>query len=209
MTPKKITLTALALVRNGISVAETMSGSGDMAITGAYATDGVGILDIPRHIGIYAAGNESGKTFTVYGTDRNGAVISESITGPNATTVNGSKNFKTVTRVAVDAATAGDVEVGTTNQFDSQIVPVDSYKDNISYNVSLSSDKDLTYEFEYTLSDILASGFVEADAVWFSDLGPKTVNSVSGSITPFRACRLVITNYVAGTITWNIVTART
>ncbi len=207
MRPKVITLTADVLDRDGISIAETMSGAGDMAITGDLAAGGVATLDIPRHIGIYAAGNEAAKTFTVYGTDRNGNSISEAITGPNAGTVNGSKNFKTVTQIAVSAATAGNVEVGTTNEFDSQIVPVNSYADKISYFVELSSDKNLTYEFKYTGSDIFAAGFLEADAVWSSDIGPKTVNSNSGSIDPFRACRLEITNFAAGTIVWNIVTA--
>ena len=115
-----------ALDRNGISVAETMSAAGNMAITGTFATGGVATLDYPRHVGIYASGNEAAKTFTVYGTDRQGRVISEAITGPSATTVTSVNNYKTVTRIAVSAATAGDVEVGTDGKMDSQIYPVDT-----------------------------------------------------------------------------------
>ena len=207
MRPKTLTLTAVVLDRNGVSVAQKPVAAGNLTITGVLASGGIATFDISRHVGIYSDADDSSDTFTVYGTDRNGAVISEEITGPNTTTANGSKNFKTVTRVAIDKAATGNIEVGTTNQFDSQIVPVDSYTDNISYAVYLSAAASLTYNFKYTMSDIFAAGFLEADAVFLTDQGPKTVSTDSRSAGPFRACRLEITGFTSGTITWHIITA--
>ena len=211
MRPKLVTFTMAALDRNGISVAQTMGAAGNLTITGVLATGGVATLDVPRRVGIYAAGDESGKTFTVYGTSRNGSTISEAITGPNATTVNGTKNYKTVTRVAVDAATAGDVEVGTCALADTQVIPVSCYDSVISYDVHLSSGASLKYEFKYTLDDILGNrSFDESTAKWYSDLGIKSTDSASASDAPIRGCRLEITDWssASDTVYWNILTAR-
>jgi hypothetical protein len=51
----------------------------------------------------------------VTGTDVNGNVQTESITGPATTTVTGTKYFRTVTQVSVDANTAGAITVGMAN----------------------------------------------------------------------------------------------
>jgi hypothetical protein len=60
------------------------------------------------------ASDESGKTFTIYGTTRDGIAQSETITGPGATlTVYTQSDFKTVTRIAVSAATTGAITAGT------------------------------------------------------------------------------------------------
>ncbi len=70
-------------------------------------------VSAPLQVTIKAGGDESGKKFTVTGTDSEDATLIEAITGPNAATVTTTNSFKTVTSVAVDAATAGAVEVGT------------------------------------------------------------------------------------------------
>jgi len=205
MRPKDISFTMAILDRNGISAAETLAGAGNFTIGGALATGGVATMDVARHIAVYA--------FTITGTDRNGHTITEDITGVNASTVNGSKNFKTVTQVAGDAATAGDVEIGTTDEADTQIVPVESYIDKLSYSITLSASASLTYEFKYTLEDIFAQGFLESDildADWFTDLGPQVANTSSRADGVVRAVRLEVTNWTSASdvITWNIVQKR-
>ena len=207
MRPKIIELTADALDADGYVTTVTPSVAGALTLGGDLCTSGVGLPDIARHVAITGGSNESGDTFTIVGTDRQDRVITEALAGPNAGVVSSVNNYKTVTSITTDGAATGAITIGTDGEFDSQIVPVNSYADNISYSVELSSDKNLTYEFKYTLSDIFAVGFLEAAAIWFSDLGPKTVNSNSVSAGPFRACRLEITDFEAGTIVWNIVTA--
>ena len=72
------------------------------------------------------AGADVARTFTIYGTDRNGNTQSEAITGI-ATGTSGytKRDFLTVTRVAVDAATAGAIRVGTNGVGSSEWIVLD------------------------------------------------------------------------------------
>ena len=72
----------------------------------------VATLPVPIAIRVTSDGADTGRTFTITGTNRNGQPISEAITGPGSTTTDGSTLFKTVTNVAVDAATAGEIKIG-------------------------------------------------------------------------------------------------
>lgn len=98
---------ALTATINGNSVyAPSVSGTAATA-DGAWA----------RKIGITSDGNDSGITFTITGTDVNGKALSETVTGPNSTTVystmSTAANFKTVTKIATSAATTGNITIGT------------------------------------------------------------------------------------------------
>lgn len=208
MRPKRITLTMAIADRNGICEAETMAAAGDMTIGGALASGGVATLDVPRHVSIYAANNESGVTFTVTGTDRTGASLTEDITGPNATTVKGVKNFATVTTVATDAATTGDVEVGSADELESQAIPIDFYANKISVSVERSSDANFTHNFKYTLDDLLGGTVDEHTATWTDNEGDKSENESFVSDGPVTGVRLKLTSYVAGSVDVNILTAR-
>lgn len=100
---------------DSIAVAQTPAAGGqqDLTIDGALATDGVATLAMVQPVSITAAANETARTFTVIGLDANGRPQAEEIAGPNATTGDGVKNFSVITRVFVDADTAGAVSVGT------------------------------------------------------------------------------------------------
>lgn len=69
-------------------------------------------LDVPRNVIITSAGNDSGITFDVVGTDVYGAAVKETITGANAGVAAGKKAFKSVTSVTASGAAAGNVKVG-------------------------------------------------------------------------------------------------
>jgi len=97
--------------RNGIAASQTPSGADAMTLNGALGIDfrsrrGVYIL-------IYAAANDTGRTFTVVGEDINGNRITEAITGPGTGLITlGSTKFYHVKSVTPDAATAGAIEIG-------------------------------------------------------------------------------------------------
>jgi flagellar hook-associated protein 2 len=64
---------------------------------------------------ISSGGDESGKTFTVVGTDMSGVAQTEVITGPAANaTVLGSKTFKTISSITPSANTASNISLGFT-----------------------------------------------------------------------------------------------
>ena len=193
--------------RDGISVAETLGAAGKFTIGGAYATGGVAKLDVPRHVSIYAASSNSAKTFTVYGTNRYGVSISEAITGPAAgATAKSTKNFKTVTSVAIDAASVGDVEIGTANELESQPIIV---HEEIDWQVSLSSGAILAYELQYTQTNLLPPGSSEDSAIW-KGCGDSTNNDVSSSYQlaipdgKIPAVRLALKSFTSGTVTFVI-----
>ena len=107
-----LTADTQALDADGISTAATISGSGNLTINGALASGGSCTFDAGRIVTILSAGDDSGDTFTVTGTDVNGDAQTEDITGANAGTATGTKYFKTVTQIATDGASAGNVSAG-------------------------------------------------------------------------------------------------
>ena len=110
-----ITADTQALDADGISVAATLSGSGNLTLGGALTSRGSATFDSGRVVTLLSAGDDSGDTFTVTGTDVNGDAQTEEITGANAGTATGTKYFKTVTQISTDGASAGNVSAGINN----------------------------------------------------------------------------------------------
>ena len=98
---------ALTSTENGNKVYAPSRSSTAATADGAWA----------RKIGITSDANDSGITFTITGTDVDGKALSETVTGPNSTTVYSTNstaaNFKTVTKIATSAATTGNITIGT------------------------------------------------------------------------------------------------
>lgn len=103
-----------AAVTTGVTTAQILGAAGNLTIDGTLALSGAVTLDVPRNLTLtVATTNQSGVTFTAYGTDEYGNALIETITGPNNNTVQGKKAFKKVTRVAASAAVATNgVSVG-------------------------------------------------------------------------------------------------
>ena len=145
MRVKAITLAPTALDRNGISTTETLAAARiDYLINGALSTgydrngiatsqtptdasamtlDGALGVDFTARKGaytlIYAAADDTGRTFTVLGKDKWGKNIREVITGPGlGLIVLGAVRFYSYTSITPDAATAGAIEVGVNGYVD-------------------------------------------------------------------------------------------
>jgi len=86
----------------------TPSGAGALAMV----KNQPGINGYGYKVSITGVSNESGKTFTITGRTVAGAIVTETVTGPNATTVYSTNYFSQVTSVSVSAATAGAITVG-------------------------------------------------------------------------------------------------
>jgi hypothetical protein len=71
------------------------------------------VLDNQRRLLITTAGNESANTFTITGLNQAGFTVSQSLLGPNASTVATDIDFKTVIRVTSSSNTAGTTSLGT------------------------------------------------------------------------------------------------
>jgi len=88
------------------AVAEVQSPgeAGDLTLDGADVDAGVATFDVPRKVTLTSDSDTSGVTVTVTGTDENGDVASEELTGPDTATVTTTGWFSTVTGISVDAA---------------------------------------------------------------------------------------------------------
>lgn len=114
MQPIVTTKQLTAAAATNICLSQTPGAASNLTLNGALVASGVATLDTGRRVGITSAGNDSARTFTVYGTMESGVVITEAVTGANIGVASTLQDYKTVTRIAVDAATAGAVTVGTT-----------------------------------------------------------------------------------------------
>ena len=113
---KYIAADTTAADADGVCQSQTPAAGGEqnLTINGALASGGVATFVAARLITIASASDDSGRTFTVTGTDVNGNVQTETMAGP-ATTVTGTLYFRTVTQVTVDDDTAGAITVGMAN----------------------------------------------------------------------------------------------
>ena len=113
---KYIAADTTAADADGVCQSQTPAGGGvqNLTINGALSSGGVATFTAARLITIASASDDSGRTFTVTGTDVNGNAQVETIAGP-ATTVTGTLYFRTVTQVSVDDDTAGAITVGMAN----------------------------------------------------------------------------------------------
>lgn len=117
---------------NNICTSQTPAGAGALTLNGSLVTGGVAVLDTPRRVLFTTVSNESAKTITVTGTNWLGATISESLTGPNATTGYTVLDYATVTSITVSAAFTGAVTVGTNAVASSSWVRLDNFAPNFT-----------------------------------------------------------------------------
>ena len=107
-----ITADTQALDADGISVAAAVGNNAALVIGGALASGGACTFDAGRVVTILSAGDDSGISFTVTGTDVNGDSQTESITGANAGTATGAKYFKTLSGISAVGNPAGNASPG-------------------------------------------------------------------------------------------------
>lgn len=127
---RPVTVTAGPLTAssaNNVALSQSLGSAGPLTINGSLATGGVATLSQPARIGIASAGNDSGITFTISGTNWSGDLISEVVTGANIGTSSSVLDYLTVTSIVGSGATASTVTVGTTGLGASPWIRFDDY----------------------------------------------------------------------------------
>ena len=103
----------IALSQNLPNGALTLTANGTTTTAGTDANGAaIVVLDCERTVAVYSAANHSAQTVTISGYDRYGAAVSQTITCPNATTVQTTKTFKSVKSVVSSGAIASACVVG-------------------------------------------------------------------------------------------------
>ena len=183
---------------NITSITASGAAAGNVSV-GTNAT--VATLDKPRRIMITSAGNDSGITFTVSGTDWNNANISQAVTGGNATTAVTTLDFATVTKIIASAATASTVTVGTNGVAGSRPICFDQFGfPQISLQVSVTGT--VNYTVQQSLDDpnrvglasmnwvnhpdstlVAATATAQGNYAYLPQVSRVVLNSGTGSIT--------------------------
>jgi hypothetical protein len=194
-----------ALDADGICAAQTPGAAGDLTIDGALAVAGAVTLGEQAKVTIYSGSNISNRTFTIYGTQRNGVAISEDITGPSTSTVTTTRCFKTITRVAISGAAAGAVTVGNSDSLETAWVFLDPNRPLKSVSVERNNTPSFTYELQWAnnvyTSDLPGTLIADESLIVANADGTitaKTANTLLVVTTPVQALRLKITSYATG-----------
>lgn len=193
-TSKPITADA-----DGIAEAQTLSGAGDVELDGVALIDEAGspydgkiLLDPPRRVIIDSAGDDSGVTFTIYGTDRVGTPIEETVQGANASSVTSTMVYKTVERIAASGATADDIEIGWGTEHIGPWIILGNARGHYNAGWQLAVEGTVSCSLEASYRNILRErikGDYEPDAV---QLDTAMTEAAEGALeTPVAAIRLI------------------
>ena len=113
MTSPKAQTLFVAASATSIAASQTTAGATALVLTSTGANVvTLGQFTLGMKITITSAGDESDIGFAIVGTDFTGGAASETLTGPNNTTVTSAKSYKTITSITPNGAVGNAVTVG-------------------------------------------------------------------------------------------------
>lgn len=198
MRQKEKLIAPIAVDPDGIAEAQTLVGAGPLALDGDLVVDGVFVGDFARRIGILSAGDDSGDTFTITGTNADGKAQTEDVAGSAGApgTATSVKYFKTITDVSTSGASTGNVSVGTVDEFVTNTIPLNVYNHDPA-TVSLEN-------FSGTISASVTQAFsrVQYSTIIFYD-GPAGLTDTTAKAhadidNHATGVRLVVGSYTTG-----------
>lgn len=150
---------------------------------------------------ITTAGNEPGGNapiLTLTGTDADGIAQTEAITLPNATTVESTKYWLTVTSGVTQADTVGTFDIGWVDEVMTQTLPL-NYRNPEAATYSVNVTGTVNYTVSETLDEIHNLTNPATDASWIpiTALSAKTADLMAQGTVHASAERLVINSYTS------------
>jgi hypothetical protein len=200
MRPIFVTKQLAAAASTGICTSQS-PGAGAITLNGSLVTAGVANLTTQRLVIITSAGNDSGISFTITGTNDNNIVISETITGANAGIATSTVNFLTVTGITHTGTVAGAITAGTSGVGATAPIPLAHYE--TPFNVSCALEfptAGSTATVQYTYDDVFSLSVIQSNGLRWTDMSSLTskTTDTDGSLTaPVAAVRLKITTGTA------------
>ena len=182
-----------------------ITASGAAAANVSAGTNGtVATFDKPRRVILVSSGNDSARTFTLSGTDWNGASITESVAGANAGTAVSLLDYATLTSIIASGSTAGTLTVGTNGVAGSRPVFLDSYSlAPTALQVSVTGT--VNYTVQQSLDDPNEVGLI--NIVWLNSADAAvvaaTVTAQSSYTYAPRITRIVL-NSGTGTVAYTV-----
>jgi len=192
MRPVFSTKTLVAADDDNICASQTPA-AGALLLNGVAVTAGVAALGTQRRVLVTAVGDESTRTLTVTGTNEEGIVIRQTITGPNATTGATTLDFFTITGVTISGNAAGAIKVGTNGVGATKWVPLDQHV--TPFHVSLQmlvGTGTANFTAQYTQDDVFAKGSESTVFKSTDTIAGGAVDVVGTLISPVGAVRMLI-----------------
>lgn len=171
----------------------------------SVGTNGVATLDAARRVIFTSGGNDTGITFTIYGTNWSGVPISEVVTGANAGAASTVLDYLTITKIVASGATATTLTVGTNAIAASPWVRLDEWA-NASTAIQCTVSGTVNYTVQQTLDDPNSpTNPVSASAVtWVNSADTNVVAATTTQQTNYFVCPLfvrVLLNSGTGSVT--------
>lgn len=189
--PLSVSLVTSALDADGIATSQTPAAGGAQSLTldGALVSGGVATFSAAQTVTITSAGNDTGRTFTVTGTNADGAAETEAITGASGGAASSTKFFKTVSSIVVDANTAGAVTAGITAVGVSKWIKLDYHKTIFNVGIGVAVSGTVNYTVQHAFTDPEAGANVPV-AFNHADLASQTATADGNYAFPVRAVRI-------------------
>jgi hypothetical protein len=143
---------------DSIATSQTPAAGGEQALTidGSFASGGVATLDTPRQVRFTFAGDETGRSFLVTGTRRDGKQVVEAVAGTDTNEATTVQAFATVTEILIDRDSDGAITVGTLTIVSTSWFPMDYIRNpvNVGMVITIGGATDVTVEL--TLSNLMS-----------------------------------------------------
>lgn len=195
MLPVNFTTTALATANAAsIAAAQARSGSGNLTLTASPV-----LLDQARRVQITSVGNDSGITFTVYGTARGGQPIQQTIAGANAGAVYTDLDFLTVTQIFASGTAAANVSAGTNTVASTQWFMPSFHLTPFNLEIDVYVSGTINYNVEYTLDDYYTPVVPQPVPAIVVVSTSQTATAQNTIVKPIRGWRITI-NSGSGTL---------
>jgi hypothetical protein len=155
----------------------SISGAAGGAVT--VGSQSVATLDVARQVGIASAGNDSGITFTLVGTDWAGMTITEVLAGANIGTATSVLSYKTITSIVSSGAVASTLTVGTTGVAYSPWVPFDPFSGMGPTSIQVKGTGTVNWTAQQSLDDpnSVTTQVLPQNMVWVNHQDPAMVGS--------------------------------
>lgn len=193
-----------AAVNNAVCLDQTKASAGPLILNGANVVAGVAVFNAAYLVTVTSTGNDSTRTYIITGTNSSGVAMTETVTGPNTTTISTTRYFKTVTDVSVaGGGTVGTIRVGFGTAGVAPPLVLDIHgRPDVSLQVVVSGS--VTWTVQQTLDSL----WDISNPTWFSHPDPnmvaQTINRQGNYAYVPAAVRLLITSGT-GTATLTVI----
>ena len=191
-------------------------GAGALTLNGAAVAGGIALLDAARRVSVTTTGNETGKTLTLIGLDRERNPIQEVLALPSAGTVYTVQDFFRVTSATISAAAAGALTVGTNTTASTRWIRLDPAMPTFGVSAAVNFGGVATVaSLEITLDPIdksmqdrllgtdddsaagLPGGFVPPTSFVAAGGSTMSTDTLVSITVPVYACRLTVSSGAA------------